>query len=137
MCFKNTHKVIIFCKLFLILKGPGSVFLIRIQKTLESEQQKSSPPLQIWLLLLWTRKCFLKNKCFRYQVSDRCASALATSLMKDLGIVTEEDVSSIVDRSKIRREKGRVRKEEVEKRLPDVSKLTCIGFDSRNDPKVG
>ena len=70
-------------------------------------------------------------------MSDRCASALATSLMKDLGIVTEEDVSSIVDRSKIRREKGRVRKEEVEKRLPDVSKLTCIGFDSRNDPKVG
>ena len=27
--------------------------------------------------------------------------------------------------------------EEVEKSLPDVSKLTCIGFNSRNDPKVG
>ena len=54
----------------------------------------------------------------------------------DLGIVNDSDKSMVMDRSKIRRAKARVGKEDDEKRGIEVTKLTCIGFDSRNDSKV-
>ena len=72
----------------------------------------------------------------RYRLSDRCTAAVATAVLRDLGLVTEENDLAIIDRSKVRRERERVGTNEVNQRLPDVTELTCIGFDSRNDQKV-
>ena len=41
--------------------------------------------------------------CYRYEVSDRGAAGIATALMRDLGLVTEGDKDSVIDRNKIAR----------------------------------
>lgn len=41
----------------------------------------------------------------RYGVSDRAMAAIASSVMDDLGLICDSDMSQVIDRSKIRREK--------------------------------
>ena len=50
------------------------------------------------------------SECDRYHISDRAASALPTGLLRDVGIVTAEDKSKVVDRSKIRRDRKKRQK---------------------------
>src|SRR6218665_587910 len=52
-----------------------------------------------------------KNKNSGGQVSDRSAAVLATSVLHDLGLVSLIDRSKVIDRSKIRRERRKYRKE--------------------------
>src|SRR6218665_2944291 len=52
-----------------------------------------------------------KNKNSSGQVSDRSATLLATSVLHDLGLVSPIDRSKVIDRSKIRRERRKNRKE--------------------------
>jgi hypothetical protein len=73
---------------------------------------------------------------FRYGLSDRCAAAIGTALLKDYGIVTDGDRSQVISRTKVHLEKKRLSKLAIESRIPDVVGLTCIGFDSKNDAKV-
>lgn len=56
----------------------------------------------------WQMRIKLKNTaltCDRFGISDRAAAAVASSVLKDVGIVTNDDHSHVVDKSKIRREK--------------------------------
>ena len=45
----------------------------------------------------------LARICERYQLSDRAAAAVANSVLVDVGLVTEDDKTRIIDRSKLRR----------------------------------
>ena len=48
--------------------------------------------------------------CDQTGVSDRTAAIITSSLLIDLGEVTKDDYSSVVDRHKIRRNRQKVRK---------------------------
>lgn len=45
----------------------------------------------------------------RFGVSDRAAAALASSVLQDVGMISEKDMSLVIDKSKIRREKQKTR----------------------------
>ncbi|KAK4880508.1 hypothetical protein RN001_008654 [Aquatica leii] len=45
------------------------------------------------------------RECDRWGLSDRSAAAVCSALLQDLVIVTENDTASVIDRSKIRRER--------------------------------
>lgn len=74
----------------------------------------------------------LADACDRTGVSDRSASLIANAVLQDLGVVSQEDTSKLVDRSKIRRERKKRRLE-----LKDISKdnlaVTGVYFDGRKD----
>ena len=77
------------------------------------------------------------SECDRYHISDRAASAMATALLRDIGIVTAEDVSKVVDRSKIRRMRKK-RQKEAKKRRREEAKdgVQCLGLDGKKDKKT-
>lgn len=47
--------------------------------------------------------------CDRTGVSDRAAAIIASSVLKDVGIISSNDPSGVIDRSKLRRERAKVR----------------------------
>ncbi|CAG5020765.1 unnamed protein product [Parnassius apollo] len=47
--------------------------------------------------------------CDRTGVSDRAAAIIASSVLKDVGIISTKDPSGVIDRSKLRRERTKVR----------------------------
>ena len=73
----------------------------------------------------------------RFQVSDRAAAAIANSVMQDLGFITENDKTYVIDRSKLRRERERSRTEIREKEQENFKLVNAIYFDGRKDaPQV-
>ncbi|KAF2893618.1 hypothetical protein ILUMI_12554 [Ignelater luminosus] len=52
----------------------------------------------------------------KFGVSDRATAAIASSVIQDLGMIPKEDMSLVIDKSKIRRENQKARKilQEVE-----------------------
>ena len=68
----------------------------------EDDIQISSPQMRIRILNL-------QKTCDRYGVSDRSAAALASSVLQDVGIITTENLSNVIDRSKVRRERQKAR----------------------------
>lgn len=68
--------------------------------------------------------------CDRFGVSDRIASALATSLMNDIGVKDDRGNPVIMDKSKVRREKAKWRQEVLRKR---TSNLIAFSFDGRKN----
>lgn len=70
--------------------------------------------------------------CDRFGVSDRVASALATALFQDFHIKDDHDEPLIMDKSKVRREKEKCRREVLRKRFDDSS-LIAFSFDGRKD----
>jgi len=70
------------------------------------------------------------RECDRHGVSDRCAASLVTAVLQDVGMVNKNDSSMVIDRSKIRRERKRVRKE-LQSELPDS--VSALYFDGRKD----
>lgn len=73
----------------------------------------------------------LARECDRHGVSDRCAAALATAVLQDVGLVKGNDCSMVIDRSKVRRERKRKRKELQSTSLK--KRLFGIYFDGRKD----
>lgn len=72
--------------------------------------------------------------CDRTGVSDRSASFIINAALKDMGIITTDDSSKVVDRSKIRRE--RIKKRNELKRKNEgkhFSSEYAIHFDGRKD----
>ena len=45
----------------------------------------------------------LVGMCKRYQLLDRAAAAIANSVLVDVGIITANDKTCVIDRSKLRR----------------------------------
>lgn len=69
--------------------------------------------------------------CDRTGVSDRAAAIIASSVLKDVGIITSKDPSAVIDRSKLRRERTKVRSA-----LHDADRnknIRGIYFDGRKD----
>ena len=63
-------------------------------------------------------------------MSDRAAAAIATAVLQDIGILTEQDKA--IDKAKIRRERAKVRgKKETENE--EDGQLTAIRFHGRKD----
>lgn len=73
--------------------------------------------------------------CDRFGVSDRIASALATSLMEDVGVKDDRGNFIIMDKSKVRREKAKCRQEVLRKRY-DASNLIAFSFDGRKNDSL-
>ena len=72
----------------------------------------------------------------RFGISDRAAASLASAVLVDFGIITKEDASCVIDRSKVRRERSKLRKllrSEAEEVKDNIS---GIYFDGRRDKTV-
>jgi hypothetical protein len=69
----------------------------------------------------------------RHAVSDRAAAEIASSVLLDYGIITSEDYSEVIDRSKLRRERQKVR-EALRAESVNSSVAVCgLYFDGRKD----
>lgn len=93
--------------------------------TPESKRQK---------MAMTVRLPSLAKACDRTGVSDRAAAIIASSVLQDMGIVSPNDTSKVIDRSKIRRERSRTRQELT--KLDSDSSMTCfpgLYFDGRKD----
>ena len=71
--------------------------------------------------------------CERYQISDRADAAIGSATLKDFGVVTENDASLVIDRSKLRRERQKYRDEirKAEEGLFEI--VDGIYIDGRKD----
>ncbi|GBN05817.1 hypothetical protein AVEN_237568-1 [Araneus ventricosus] len=58
-----------------------------------------------------TRLPVIATVCDRYNISDRAAAAIASAVLEDFGIISEVDISHMVDKNKVRREKSLKRSE--------------------------
>ncbi|CAH1110479.1 unnamed protein product [Psylliodes chrysocephalus] len=67
----------------------------------------------------------------RYGISDRAGAAVASAVLQDIGIINNEDKSSIIDKNKIRRARSRKREGILEKNQ-NLS-LRGLFFDGRKD----
>ncbi|KAK0055599.1 hypothetical protein Bpfe_014874 [Biomphalaria pfeifferi] len=68
--------------------------------------------------------------CDPYGVSDRAAAGIASAVLQDVGIIQERDVSKVIDRSKVRRERCKKRGT----LCASVSNtITGLYFDGRKD----
>ena len=86
-----------------------------------------------------------KNKCnqlrrslpnfalavFHTGVSERNAAIIANAILEDFGLITPEDSSNVIDKSKVRREKQKVGRNL--KKNPAASTLKSLYFDGRKD----
>lgn len=82
----------------------------------------------------WQMRIRLKSTALlsdRYGVSDRATAAIASSVLHDFGLVTDSDVSHVVDKNKVRREKQNVRNTLSNK--SDEFPLKGLYFDGRKD----
>ena len=71
--------------------------------------------------------------CKRYRLSDRAAAAIVYSVLVDVGKITEDDKTFVIDRSKLRREKEKCRKEIQKEEQQKFRFVNAIYFDGRKD----
>ena len=69
--------------------------------------------------------------CDRYAISDRSAAASASAVLHDIGLISKDDSSKVIDRSKVRRE--REKKRIVLRSNVMSSVLQGLYFDGRKD----
>lgn len=74
--------------------------------------------------------------CDRSGISDRNASLLVNAVLKDFNLVSDEDPSLIIDRSKMRRERKRRRKNLANEEMEQQKEVTGIYFDGRKDKSL-
>ena len=72
----------------------------------------------------------LARECDRHGVSDRAAAALASAVLADVGIVHNNDSSMVIDRSKVRRERVKGRRQ---LQCSSVKQVRGLYFDGRKD----
>ena len=84
---------------------------------------------KLHLLPLWA------FACDRTGVSDRTAAHITSAILQDIGIIHEENMEEVVDRSKIRRERKGIRKKVVTstERAREGNSPICIFFDGKRD----
>lgn len=73
--------------------------------------------------------------CDRYGIADRPAAALASALMHDLNQVSN-DVAQVIDRSKVRRERKKLRLDLQEEQLAKDLVVRALYFDGRKDKTI-
>lgn len=70
----------------------------------------------------------------RYKISDRVGAAIASATLLDVGVISREDQSNVIDQSKIRRSRTRKRNElqsEIE-----LNPTRGLYFDGRKDHTI-
>jgi hypothetical protein len=72
----------------------------------------------------------LAMACDRHGLSDRAAASIATAVLHDFGVVTADDSSKVIDRSKVRRSRETTRN--LQQAESDAS-LPGLYFDGRKD----
>ena len=72
----------------------------------------------------------LSETCDRYAISDRSAAAISSAVLQDIGVITNDDKASVIDRSKIRRQRLQKR-EEAQSNVDDC--VNGLFFDGRKD----
>ena len=73
------------------------------------------------------------SACERFQLSDRAGAAVATGTLVDYGYVSNKNKKNIIDRSKIRRERQKYRKEIIKKESMFFNITDGIFIDGRKD----
>lgn len=75
----------------------------------------------------------LAKEADRYGISDRAAASLATAVLIDVGFVSKEDQSFVIDKNKVHRERQKLR-ENLQRGVKQSHKfITGIYFDGRRD----
>lgn len=97
-----------------------------VENHLPQEDVVEPPPKQMRINLP-----SLALACDRTGVSDRSAAIIASAVLKDVGIITSNDQSYVVDRSKVRRE--RAKKRSVLQDLSRNQPIPGLYFDGRKD----
>jgi hypothetical protein len=77
----------------------------------------------------------LSRECDRYGVSNTVGAAIATAVLVDYGLVTDDDQSSSIDRSKLWRERERFRKT-LSEPTGEKCEPTALYFDGRKDVTI-
>ncbi|GBM56069.1 hypothetical protein AVEN_123211-1 [Araneus ventricosus] len=74
----------------------------------------------------------------RFGVSDRAVSAIASSILHDVGLITTNNSDLVVDKNKLRREKAKVRKDLKFQALSETQALPLKGlyFDGHKDSSL-
>jgi hypothetical protein len=75
----------------------------------------------------------LATACDRTGVSDRSAAIIASSVLKDFGVVSQENSVNVIDRSKVRRERKRVRNQLQKDSVDQNATISALYFDGRKD----
>ena len=78
----------------------------------------------------WTN---LARACERYNLSNHAGAAVATCALQDIGMIDQENNTFVIDRSKLRRERERCRKEIQEKEMENFKLINGLYFDGRKD----
>lgn len=73
----------------------------------------------------------LAAACDRTGISDRSASMIVSSVLQDIGLISRQDSSKVIDRSKIRRERKKYRTD-IQKSSGGTD-ISGIYFDGRKD----
>ena len=71
--------------------------------------------------------------CERFNVSNRVGAALGTGALKDHGLVTDTDTKFVIDRSKLRRERNKYRREIQAEEEKLFGLVDSIYVDGRKD----
>jgi len=71
--------------------------------------------------------------CERYQVSDRAAAVVANIVLVDVGMVTDDDKTCVIDRSKLRRETERCRPKSEKEEQQNFRFVNALYCDGRKD----
>lgn len=66
-------------------------------------------------------------------ISSRAVAKITTAVLEDMNIVSENDTSKVIDKSKIRREIKRNRKKLTESSVSDSKSIKGLYFDGRKD----
>ena len=73
----------------------------------------------------------LARACDRHGLSDRSAASVASAVLQDFGLLTADDSSNVIDKSKVRRERKKARDQLRSKQ--QVQFVQCLSFDGRKD----
>lgn len=73
----------------------------------------------------------LARTCDRYGVSDRSAAAIASAVLEDVGLITENNYSIVIDKNKVRRQRRKARTELQQSQTQN--ELRGLFFDGRKD----
>ena len=112
------------------LSDSSSTNTDQTQSSAASEFVSQSMPYENQNRMIWSN---LARMSERFQISDRAAAAIANSVMQDLGLITDDDKTYVIDRSKLRKERERCRAEIRKKEQENFKLVNAIYFDGRKD----
>ena len=112
------------------LSDSSSTNTDQTQSSAASEFVSQSMPYENQNRMIWSN---LARMSERFQISDRAAAAIANSAMQDLGLITDDDKTYVIDCSKLRRERERCRAEIRKKEQENFKLVNAIYFDGRKD----